>query len=281
MSDSSNSRESPADKLKVSKVISGKNQTEYERWEVPNVKTLKQQQLKKAGLTASQLEKLHNQAYDDGFKLGKKEGYEEGLKQGQEEGHQKGLESGQKEVSQTLKYFEQVMTFLAEPIEQVNEDVEEELIQLSMATAKQIIRREITIDPGQIMAVIREALSALPSNSKQIKVYLHPLDAQIVRDNLGSSTNLSQDDTETQDVISNNRHEPDDEIWSVVDEPNITRGGCQIKSEFSQIDASIDTRIAEISARLLGSERASSETDDRENDELEPVTASEDTQEND
>jgi flagellar assembly protein FliH len=118
-----------------------------------------------------------------------------------------------------------------------------------MAPAKQSIRRQITLAPGQIVAVIKEALLALPYNSKKIKVYLHPSDAQIAREHLSPPSNYS---------------ESDDERWSVIDEPNITRGGCQIKSEFSQIDASIDTRIAEISARLLGSERTDSESSGNE-----------------
>jgi len=227
---------------KMAKVISGKSTSEYQRWDVPNVKRLKQQALKKAGLTAGQLEEIQKQAYDEGFKLGKKEGYGEGLKEGKEKGYQQGMQEGQNEIAQTVKYFEQIMTFLTTPIEQVNENVEEELIHLSMATAKQIIRREIRMDPGQIIAVIKDALTALPANSKKIKVYLHPSDAQIARENL-------KNDTEGQDT----------ETWSVIDEPNITRGGCQIKSEASQIDASIETRVAEIAARLLGSERAESE----------------------
>ncbi len=227
---------------KVAKVISGKNTSEYQRWDVPSVKRLKQQALKKAGLTAGQLEEIQKQAYDEGLKLGKKEGYDEGLKKGREEGHQQGVQEGQSEIAQTIKYFEQIMSFLTTPIEQVNKTVEEELIYLSMATAKQIIRREIRMDPGQIIAVIKDALSVLPANSKKIKVYLHPSDAQIVRDNL-------KKDTEDQES----------ETWFVIDEPNITRGGCQIKSEASQIDASIETRVAEIASRLLGSERVEGE----------------------
>ncbi len=237
---------------KESKVISGKNQADYKPWQVPDVQSLAQQKKEKAGLlTARQLEALQKQAYDEGFQLGKEEGYSAGLEQGQEEGRQIGLQKGHEEVSLSVKYFEQIMTFLAKPIEQVNQEVEEELIGLSMATAKQIIRREINADPGQIVAVVKEALSALPSNSKKIKVYLHPLDAQIAREYLTGAS-------------GENTLDPNDEVWSIVDEPNITRGGCQIKSEASQINASIETRIAEIAARILGSERTGSERDNGE-----------------
>lgn len=239
-----------SNETKVSKVISGKNQADYKTWQAPDVQSIEQQKQEKAGiLTARQLEELQKQAYDEGFQLGKEEGYTAGLEQGQEEGRQKGLQKGQEEVFQTIKYFEQIMKFLAKPVEQVDKEVEEELIGLSMATAKQIIRREINADPGQIIAVIKEALSALPANSKKIKVFLHPLDAQIAREYLtGTNTENSGD--------------LGDEVWTIVDEPNITRGGCQIKSEASQINASIETRIAEIAARILGSERTGNDRSD-------------------
>ena len=246
MSNSSDPQDS-----KVSKVIPATSQVTYERWEVPSEKRVKQHTLEKAGLTARQLEAIQQQAYDEGFQLGKSEGHEQGLQEGHKEGHQQGILNAQEEIAQIVKSFEQVMNLLARPVKQVSQIVEEELVHLSMATAKQIIRREIQTNPGQIIAVIKDALSALPSNSKKIKVYLHPLDAQIVRDNLLGNTD-----------------EYDEETWSVIDEPNITRGGCQIKSESSQIDASIDTRIAEISARLLGDERAGSSDATNVPDEL-------------
>jgi len=242
---------------KSGKVISGKSETAYERWEAPNVQSVEQQKQEQAGLlTARQLEELQKQAYDEGFKLGKDEGYQAAFPQGLEEGRQQGIQKGQEEVDLIIKRFSQIMQFLAEPLSQVNNEVEEELINLSIATAKQIIRREINTDPGQIVAVIKEAMSALPSNSKKIRIFLHPADAQIARESLNISLEkISENSISTTD-------EQHEELWSIIDEPTIARGGCQIKSEFSQIDASIETRIAEISARILGSERTSGERTD-------------------
>ena len=263
MSDAAGHRGSSSEKPKLSKVISGNSQTAYERWQAPDVKTIEQNNREKAGiLTARQLEELQKQAYDEGFQQGKDEGYQTGFQQGQEDGRQQGIIKGQEEVSQTIKYFVQIMKFLAKPIEQVNEAVEQELINLSMATAKQIIRREINVDPGQIIAVIKEALSALPPQSEKIKVYLHPSDAKIVRENLNRPA-----DQNTPENLTTNQSDQDDDNWSVIDEPNITRGGCRIKSESSQIDASVETRIAEIAARILGSERTAGDRVETNNDD--------------
>ena len=71
---------------------------------------------------------------------------------------------------------------------------------------------------------------------------MHPADAEIARENLRLS--------------SENSEAPNEDLWTVVDEPLLTRGGCRIETQSSQIDASIETRLAEIAAQIMGSERS-------------------------
>ena len=243
-----------------SRVIRGNEQTVYERYELPDVKSQQQTQDEQAGLvTAAQLEALQKQAYDEGFQQGKDEGYQQGLELGKQEGHAQGLAEGQEEVQQIIKRFEQIIKFLSEPVEEVNQEVEEELLLLAMATAKQIIRREINADPGQIIAVIKEGIAALPSGATKIKVYLHPADAEIARENLKLSA----------EAHSENGTEDDEPLWMVIDEPVLTRGGCRIESESSLIDATIETRVAEIAAQIMGSERVNRQEDSDKETEAE------------
>jgi len=42
---------------------------------------------------------------------------------------------------------------------------------------RQLIRREVKLDPGQIVGVVREALGILPISARNIRVVLHPEDA--------------------------------------------------------------------------------------------------------
>ncbi len=248
-----------------SRVIRGDKQTVYERYELPDVKSRQQKENEQAGLvTAAQLEALQKQAYDEGFQQGKDEGYQQGLELGKQEGHAQGLLEGQEEVQQIIKRFEQIIKFLSEPVEQLNLEVEEELLLLAMATAKQIIRREINADPGQIIAVIKEGIAALSSGASKIKVYLHPADAEIARENLKLSA----------EAHSENGTEDDEPLWMVIDEPVLTRGGCRIESESSLIDATIETRVAEIAAQIMGSERTSRQEDS--NDDTEAKAGAED-----
>ena len=233
------------------RVISSNTKTAYTRWTAPSVQNIEDYKTEKAGLlTASQLEELQKQAYDEGLQSGQNDGYVEGLEKGKQEGLQQGLKEGAEAVAQVILRFEQMMQLLAEPLQQVDEQVEKELLELSLATARQIIRREITINPDQIVAVVKEAIAVLPSAAKNIKVYLNPDDAEIVRQNLNiSSPDSSLESKDGQDSVS-------DEAWSIVEDATLNRGGCHIKTENSKVDASIETRIAEISVKIFGDERA-------------------------
>ncbi len=103
---------------------------------------------------------------------------------------------------------------------------------LAVALARQLVRRELKTDPTQIIGIIREAIKALPVASRDVRVYLHPEDAAIVRQNLAPTGS--------------------ERAWSVVEDPVMARGGCQVVSSSSRIDARLETRLTTVLTELLG-----------------------------
>ena len=201
-----------------------------------------------AGLTVNDIEAIQKQAYDEAYAEGKKAAYEEGLQQGIESGKKQGFEQGFKEgetkgykekialLKEQAAEFVSLLESLSEPFKELDESIEQELLDLAIGIANQLIRREIKIDPGQIVAVIREAVNALPQASQQLTLHLHPADAELVRNTL------------TLDEIS--------PPWKLLEEPLITRGGCKVETETSKIDATVENRLAAIVTNILGGERA-------------------------
>jgi flagellar assembly protein FliH len=104
-----------------------------------------------------------------------------------------------------------------------------------MGIATQIIRREIKLDPGQVIAAVREAIKVLPLSSQKISLHLHPEDVELVR----SALSL--------DEIS--------PAWKIVENPLITRGGCKVDTEVSHINATVENRLAAVITTLFGGER--------------------------
>jgi flagellar assembly protein FliH len=159
------------------------------------------------------------------------EAYKEAFAQGLSEGR----EAGRAEVRAQVEKLSGMFHDLARPLEELDAEVERELLTLAMALARQIVRRELKTDPTQIIGIIRDAIAALPVASREVRVHLHPEDAIVVRENLSPT-----------------QHEP---AWSIVEDPVMARGGCQITTVNSRIDARLETRLSTILSELMGSER--------------------------
>ena len=124
---------------------------------------------------------------------------------------------------------------------QLDAEVEKTLLQLTLAVGKQLARRELRIDPAQVIAIIRESLQELPTAAREIRVHLHPEDAAIVRERLTAPSN--------------------ERAWTIVEDPAMSRGGCVVKTETSRIDARLESRINTVIANALGDERSPDRTD--------------------
>lgn len=186
-------------------------------------------------LTVNEIETMQSQAYDEGFALGKNEGYQHGFEQGLKDGGQKAYEENVELLNNKAAEFTALMAALTEPFKALDEEVENELVKLAIGIANQIIRREIKLDPGQVIATVREAINILPLSSQKIMLYLHPEDAGLVR------SVLALDEMTTP--------------WGITEDPLITRGGCRVDTDVSHVNATIENRLAAVIATTLGGER--------------------------
>ncbi|HXK56212.1 MAG TPA: flagellar assembly protein FliH, partial [Gammaproteobacteria bacterium] len=170
---------------------------------------------------------IQKAAYEEGFEQGRKEGFEYG--------HNEALAKGRVELTATVNRFDQLMALLDRPLQQLDDQVEHELIEMVISMVRQLVRREVRTDPEQIIGVVREALSILPVSSRGIRVVLHPEDATLVR----RIYELSENELG----------------WKIIEDPVVARGGCRILTESSQVDATLESRLASLIAPLLGDER--------------------------
>jgi flagellar assembly protein FliH len=147
--------------------------------------------------------------------------------------------------------LDSVLQFLGRPLEQLDAQVEKELVQLALAVGKQLARRELRVDPTQIIAIVRETLGQLPAAARDVRVHLHPEDAAIVRERLAAAAG--------------------ERAWTLAEDPTLSRGGCVVRAESSQIDARFESRINSVIANALGDERsAERQADESAGDEPSP-----------
>ncbi len=204
-------------------------------------------------LTVEAIEKMQQQAYDEAFAQGKQEGFDNGFKEGQSKGFEQGFVEGKIEgekkgyddnlhlLRKQTAEFVSLLESLAEPFKDLDEAVEKELVNLAIGIANQLVRREIKIDPGQIVAVIREAIATLPIASQNISIQMHPEDVELVKNALA-----------LEDMSAS---------WNIIEDPLITRGGCRVKTETSLVENTVENRLAVIVATILGGEREEDESE--------------------
>lgn len=176
-----------------------------------------------------------------------------------ERGYTDGLIAADKEMrpkiqklDQQLKLLQTMLDSLARPLADLDEQIPQQLARLATAVGRQLARRELSADPGQIIAIIREAVSRLPAAARDVRVHVNPNDAAVVRERLASPSQ--------------------ERAWVMVEDPTLTQGGCLVRSDTSQIDARLESRLNAIAAELFGESR----TRDRNNaPETAAATASE------
>jgi flagellar assembly protein FliH len=167
----------------------------------------------------------------------------EALQESEARGYQAGLAKAQAHSQVSLdglaarvRQLDAILELLGQPLAQLDTEVEKELLHLALAVGKQLARRELRIDPAQVIGIIRESLSQLPAAARDVRIHLHPEDAATVRERLAQPTN--------------------ERAWTIVEDPTLTRGGCMVRTENSQIDVRLESRVNAVIANALGEERA-------------------------
>lgn len=166
------------------------------------------------------------------------EAWRVGFEQGQRDGVAS-IEKSRQAALGTLEDCAQQVALLcqrlARPFETLDDELTAELGRLALRVGAQLARRELALDPSQVIAIIRESVALLPVGAREIRVYVHPLDGEAIRERLAAPSS--------------------ERAWQLVDDPVTARGGCRVSSEFSLIDARLDSRLATIVATVLGEER--------------------------
>ena len=138
-------------------------------------------------------------------------------------------------LEERVKRLDAALQLIGRPLEQLDTDIEGELAQLALAVGKHLARRELRIEPAQVIAILRESLALLPAAAREVRVHLHPEDAATIREHLTAPAT--------------------ERAWTIVEDPTLSRGGCVVHNQSSRIDARLEARIAAVAASVLGDER--------------------------
>lgn len=222
--------------------------TAYERWELPNIGSDKPASSQSVSVskkvrppTADEIEAIRQQAFDEGkqegyqagYKEGRQEGLEAGTKEGKEqgfeEGFEKGLQEGQAAIELRLGQLDNMLSELITPIKKQQDLIEEAILNVSMAVARAVIYRELSIDSSAIRKAVEHILNDLPKADNGFVLSIHPQNETAVApvlDRYQSLMRLKLDD-------------------------KLSVGGCVLESSSQFIDYTIEKRFQKAVQSML------------------------------
>jgi flagellar assembly protein FliH len=222
----------------VSKVIPKEQLTAYQRWELAPFDELGDDASRGPGVfrppeevdggtggvalpTAGDIERLHHEAWQEGYNLG--------LEEGRKAGFDEGMSAGQQHAERLKALAEALDIELLRQDEQVAQEV----LALSLAVAQEVVRVALRVRPELMMAAIREAVVSLPSMDGHYRIVVHTEFKEMVRDWLAREhSHLS---------------------WTVLEDPTLEPGSFRFESTHSELDASMRTRWLQI-VQCLGAD---------------------------
>lgn len=176
--------------------------TAYQRWELDSFEAPPKDRKAAILPTAAQIERMHQQAHEEGYAAGHRE--------------------GSARAAAELERLQLIVAALADASQRFDQRVAEDLLALGLAVSKQVLRQALKLRPELILSVVNEVLGNLPLGHQRARLILHPEDAALVRQSLGERLGQSG--------------------WEIIDSADISRGGCRLESAECEIDATLERR---------------------------------------
>ncbi|MDH4064572.1 MAG: flagellar assembly protein FliH [Acidobacteriota bacterium] len=164
-----------------------------------------------------------------------RDAFMKGYAQGERAGAEAAAARGEAVVRRLTETVDELRKLKADLLQKT----EQQVVQLSLAIARRIVQREVTLDRELIAAMGRVALDRLGAVSTAT-IRLHPDDYAAVMHGYPDGT-------------------ADAGGTTIVADPLVRRGGCLVQSDFGVIDVSIDAQIQELATALLGETDADSQ----------------------
>lgn len=160
--------------------------------------------------TAEEIAQMHDEA--------RQAGYEAGFEAGRLAGEEAAREAFQASAQHIASLLDNLESALAE----LDQQVADQILEVALEVARQLGRGSIQADKHYLQPIIREALTMLPLHHNRVNIVVNPEDAGALREHMGEF--LAQHGTQ------------------IIEDASIDPGGCKVRADASEIDATTDTR---------------------------------------
>ena len=181
-------------------------------------------------------EKLKEQAALDGFEEGRQAGLEEGRRQGADAGKQQAQADHAQAMQQAVAALNEAMGQLDASSQLLETEALQDVIELSIAIARRVTKRQGLLDPQVMVENLRDAM----------RLVLHAADVRI-------AVNPAQRATLDEALPALQMEFPQLAHVAVIEDATIDAGGCRVHTRGGKIDADLDVQLDRIVSDLLPS----------------------------
>lgn len=158
---------------------------------------------------------------EQGFEEGHQKGYEEGRRSGHTEGSLAGQQEGRKQFTLAAQPLEAISGKVNDYLAHIQRKQRDDLLQLVEKVTRQVIRCELALQPTQLLALVEEALSALPATPESLQVLL-------------SNDEFNRIKTAVPEKVVE---------WGLTPSADLQPGECRIITEKSELDVGCEHRL--------------------------------------
>ena len=151
---------------------------------------------------------------------------EEARSRGFAEGREAGYAEGMKAARANAERMARLADAYDAALRQTEEGLAQDILDLSLTVARQIVRTNLAVRPELLLAVISEAMAMVPSHHGHPSLVLHPSDAAMLHEALG------------QQIAHTG--------WRVVEDAALQRGDLRVESTNAELDATLKSRWAAV-----------------------------------
>lgn len=167
--------------------------------------------------SVEELQAIEQAAFDEGFRRG----------------HADGLATGQGEIRRMVAQMEGILDSFTRPLARLDGEVADALADLATRIAGTLVGHAYRADPTLLADLVRDALDAVGSSSRDVELRLHPDDLGVLMPHLMTLDGVR-----------------------LTGDTTLARGELRLHSESVRIDGTVDSRLRACLDALLASQRA-------------------------
>ena len=174
-----------------------------------------------------QVDRIKQQAYDDGYQKGQQEGYIQGKKSG--------LDEMQVLINDAAEKAQRMLTTGEKEAKEMILAAERQIIEIALAVAGRILACQVEENPMIVLPIVKKALEKV-RDQEQIVLRVSADDYEVV----------VQAKQEFQNIVGR------EQALTISVDRTIERGSCIVDTSYGLVDAKIDTQFDALKKALQG-----------------------------